>query len=754
MAEQQSFFDETQEDTKEITLDGIVEHIVYQNEENGYTVCELATASLETPTQEELITVVGNLPFLAEGEQVRAVGRWVMHPSFGRQFKVSYFEKQLPQTTETILKYLSSRAVRGIGPKTAARIVGQFGVDTFDVIENHPEYLADIPGISYQKALDIQTEFQKQFGMRNVMMFCRDFFGPALSVRIYKKWGAAAVDIIKQNPYRLCDEIAGIGFEKADRVARSLGEGDDYRTQRLMAASKYFLSQNATQNGHVCLPKTKMVAALIEMLQATAEEIRAALQTLIFRGEIVLVKTDSGEYLYLKEYYEAEQYIVKRLCRLEKESVAIQVEDVDRFIALIESEESIEYAPLQRRAITAALRKGLFLLTGGPGTGKTTIVRAVIRILNRMGMKVSLAAPTGRAAKRMSEATQCEAKTIHRLLEMEYTSDARPRFARNESNYLEDSVIIIDEASMIDTLLFDALLRAMKPGAKLILIGDADQLPSVGAGNILRDLLKADCFSTVCLTEIFRQAGESMIVQNAHAINAGELPELECRDRDFFFLPRTTEAEMANAVANLCIHRLPKSYGEEICEQIQVLCPSRKGESGTQALNLLLQKHLNPPAQNKAEKRHNGVIFRVGDKVMQIHNNYDIGWEKDGIEGMGIFNGDIGRITAIDARKEEITIQFDDRIAQYHFSMLDELEHAYAITVHKSQGSEYPVVILPVYPYTPKLMTRNLLYTAVTRAQKMVILVGRSDVIAGMVQNHRQQRRYTGLTYFLLQTGL
>ncbi len=753
MNEQQSFFGIEDESVQELTIDGVVEHVVYQNEENGYTVCELATASLENPTQEELITVVGNLPFLAEGEAVRAVGKWVMHPSFGRQFKVSYFEKQLPQTTETIFKYLSSRAVKGVGPKTAARIVAQFGVDTFDVMENHPEYLADIPGISYQKALEIQKEFQKQFGMRNVMMFCRDYFGPALSVRIYKKWGAAAVDIIKQNPYALCDAIQGIGFEKADRVARSLGQ-ENYRGDRLVAATKYFLSQNGMQNGHVCLPKEKMLSSLCELLEAGREEMEAALQTLHAQNAVVTQVFDGIEFVYLKECYDAERQIVWRLERLERESASIEMADVDRLINLVEHEEDITYAPLQRRAIAAALQRGLLLLTGGPGTGKTTIVRAVIRILSRIGKKIALAAPTGRAAKRMSEATQCEAKTIHRLLEMEFSSETTPRFARDASNPLDESVVIIDEASMIDTMLFDALLRALKPGAKLILIGDADQLPSVGAGNVLKDLLKADCFTTVCLTEIFRQAGESMIIQNAHAINAGELPELECRDRDFFFLPRQTEAEMANAIANLCINRLPKSYGASIREQIQVLCPSRKGEAGTQALNLLLQKHLNPPAPNKAEKRHNGVTYRVGDKVMQIHNNYDIGWQKDGIEGMGIFNGDIGRILSIDTRNEQLIVNFDDRIATYHFTMLEELEHAFAITVHKSQGSEYGVVILPVYPYTPKLMTRNLLYTAVTRAQNMVIMVGRADVVAGMVQNHRQQRRYTGLYHFLKQAGL
>ncbi len=737
-----------------IAIDGVVEHVVYQNEQTGYTVCEIATASSQTPNQEELVTIVGNLPTLAEGETVRAVGNWTVHPSFGRQFKVSYFEKQLPATTDMILKYLSSRAVKGIGPKTAQRIVGQFGIDSFDVIENHPEYLADIPGISYRKALEIQAEFKEQFGMRNVMMFCRDFFGAATSIRIYKKWGAAAVDIIRRNPYVLCEEFYGIGFERADRIARTL-QPDGYPMERAKAMTRYFISQNGIQNGHVYLPEDKLVAYVRQMLQSGEEEVQIALDTLEAQGAIRRIpRQDGANAVYLTELYEAEGRIDKNLCRLERDTVALTIADIDRFIDGIEREDAIVYAPAQRKAIRGALQRGIFLLTGGPGTGKTTIVRAVIRIFEKMGQSIALAAPTGRAAKRMSEATQMEAKTIHRLLEMEYTHEDIPHFLRDESNLLTESVIIIDEASMVDTLLFDALLRAIKPGAKLILIGDADQLPSVGAGNVLHDLLEADCFTTVRLTEVFRQAGESMIVRNAHAINAGELPDLEAKDQDFFFLSRQTEADMAKTVVDLCLNRLPKKYGPSIRDKLQILCPSRKGEAGTIALNVLLQRYLNPPDPQKREKKHNGFIFREGDKVMQIHNNYDLTWEKDGVEGVGVFNGDIGKIVAIDIQAEQMTVNFDDRIVQYDFSLLDELEHSFAITVHKSQGSEYPVVLLPVYAYTPKLLTRNLLYTAVTRAQNMVILIGRADVVQGMVENHRTRKRYTGLKELLAQTDL
>ncbi len=736
-----------------IAIDGVVEHVVYQNAETGYTVCEIATASQENPTQEELVTLVGNLPTLAAGETVRAVGNWTVHPNFGRQFRATYFEKQLPATTDMILKYLSSRAIKGIGPKTAQRIVGQFGVDTFEIMEHHPEYLADVPGISYQKALEIQQEFKAQFGMRNVMMFCRDYFGASTSIRIYKKWGAAAVDIIKNNPYSLCEEFYGIGFERADRIARTL-DPEGYRTERARAMTRYFITQNGIQNGHVYLPEEKLVPCMMQMLECGEEEVLDSLDALERENVIVRTDVEGTRVVYTSELYLCEQRIAKNLYRLERDTVVLGVEDIDRFIDRIEREDSITYAPMQRKAIRGALRQGLFLLTGGPGTGKTTIVRAVIRIFEQMGQSIALAAPTGRAAKRMSEATQMEAKTIHRLLEMEYTSDDTPRFLRDESNLLSESVIIIDEASMIDTVLFDALLRAIKPGAKLILIGDADQLPSVGAGNILRDLLAADCFTTVRLTEIFRQAGESMIVRNAHAINAGELPALDAKDQDFFFLARESEAEMAKTVVDLCLNRLPKRYGAEICEKLQVLCPSRKGEAGTLALNVLLQRYLNPPSPQKRERKHNGVVFREGDKVMQIHNNYDLTWEKDGTEGVGVFNGDIGRIVQIDPAAEQITVSFDDRIVKYDYSLLDELEHSFAITVHKSQGSEYPVVLLPVYPYTPKLLTRNLLYTAVTRAQSMVILVGRADVVQGMVQNHRQRKRYTGLQALLRKTDL
>jgi len=736
------FTDENEEEF--VQVEGIVEHVTYHNEENGYSVCDLSI------NDEELITIVGIMPFVAEGESVKATGKWVVHPTFGRQFKVEYCEKSLPRDAASMLKYLSSRAIKGVGPSTAAKIVEKFGNDTFSVLEKNPEFLAQINGISMKKALEIGENFNKQFGMHSTMMFCRDFFGPITSIKIYKKWGAAAVDIIKQNPYILCDAIYGIGFERADRVARSLGLAQNSE-QRIRAGTKYILSYNAAHNGHVFIPKDKLVQAVSHLLEVTTEEAETALSTLLHMGEIVSVPIHKVDCIYLKDYYEAEKYIIKKLEALDRLNVGLDEGNVLRFIEKIEYESGITYAPLQKKAITLAANSGVIIFTGGPGTGKTTIIRAVIQIFERIGEKIALAAPTGRAAKRMSEATGMEAKTIHRMLEMEYTGDGYPKFRRNEENLLDEKVIIIDEASMVDTQLFCALLKAIKPGSRLIIIGDADQLPSIGPGNVLNDLIASDRFNTVKLKEIYRQARESLIVTNAHAINKGEYPILSDKNNDFFFIHRETDEEIADTIASLCSKRLPKSFGEEVKQNIQVITPSRKGSAGTEMLNLKLQAILNPPSPKKAEKKTPSRVFRVGDKVMQTKNNYDIVWHKDGAEGVGIFNGDIGTVLEINHRDEYIRINFDDRITDYDFSLLDELEHAYAITVHKSQGSEYPIVIIPAYTYTPKLLTRELLYTAVTRAQKMVIIVGRAEAIKMMVDNNRRPKRYTGLKYFLSQ---
>jgi len=725
-----------------IEINGTIEHVIFRNEANGYAVCDLAVSDTE------LITIVGVLPFISEGEQITAMGSWEMHSSFGRQFKVQYYEKKLPSDEAAILKYLSARTVKGIGPITAQKIVEKFGGDTFDVLENHPEFLAGIPGISLKKAEEMSESFRQQFGIRSVMMFCRDFFGPATAVRIYKRWGVSAVDIIKDNPYILCDEIYGIGFERADRIAQTLGI-ELNSTKRIEAGMKYLIAVNGQTNGHVCVPEDKLLAASSSMLKADIEDVIPVYKSLVNDGDLVAVKIYGKKCVYLKSYYNYEKYTAAKLELLENSCVTINDENIEIFIDQIERDEGIQYASMQRKAIKSAINSGVMVLTGGPGTGKTTVIKAVIRVFELLGYDFVLAAPTGRAAKRMSEATQHEAKTIHRLLEMEYSEGELPKFKRDENNLIEEKVIIVDEASMVDISIMAALLKAIKPGARLILIGDIDQLPSVGAGNVLHDIIESERFNTVNLKEIFRQAKESLIVTNAHAINSGEYPELSAKSSDFFFISRDSDDSIAKTVADLYMNRLPKTYGEKIRENIQIITPSHKGSAGTAMLNILLQKVLNPPSPRKKEKKKNEIIFREGDKVMQIRNNYDIEWEKNGKEGTGIFNGDIGIITNISIEDETLVIDFDERVAIYDFSMLDEIEHAYAITIHKSQGSEYPVVIIPLYSCAPRLLTRNLLYTAVTRAQSMVVLVGKREIVGQMVENNFQFERYTGLKYLL-----
>lgn len=725
-------------DSDLLELEGVIDSVTYHNEENGYSVCDLAV------DDNTLVTVVGIMPFIAVGETIRAMGKWETHAQYGRQFKIEYFEKQMPETVGSILKYLSSRAVRGIGPASAKKIVDMFGTETFDVLENHPDILATVPGISLRKAKEISENFKMQFGIRSVMMFCRDFFGPATAVRVYKRWGGSAIDVIRENPYALCDEIYGIGFERADRIAQSLGVEAD-SAFRVEAGVKFFLSYNAANNGHVYLPQQKLVPAAAQLLGVSEEKVEAAIAALLSRRQLIADTRGGRTCLYLKKYYEAENYTAVKLDLIDRMCETLSDENVSRFIQMIELEDGITYAALQKKAIRYAVTHGVMVLTGGPGTGKTTVIKAVLRIFDSMHMEVSLAAPTGRAAKRMSEATQREAKTIHRLLEMEYSDDNEPKFHRDDTNQLDEDVLIIDEASMIDTMLMASLLKAVKPGAHLILIGDADQLPSVGAGNVLNDIIASERFNTVALTEIFRQSNASLIITNAHLINSGELPELYSKSSDFFFIRRPSDDEVARTIVDLCLYRLPKTYGESIRDSIQIISPSRKGGAGTIVLNQMLQQALNPPAREKTEKKVRDLVFRVGDKVMQVKNNYDISWTRGETEGIGIFNGDIGVIREIDLANENMTIFFDDREAVYDFTMLDNLEHAYAVTVHKSQGSEYPVVIIPMYGFSPRLMTRNLLYTAVTRAQEMVILVGREEIVANMVHNNRLALRYTGL---------
>ncbi len=726
-------------------LEGTVESIIYYNAENGYTICDLALSD------DEIITVVGEMPMIGEGDRLCIFGKWTHNPKYGRQFLVSQYERTMPSDTASMLKYLASRAIKGIGPVTAKRIVDEFGEDTFNVLENHPEWLANIKGISMKVAMSASASFKEQAGVRSAMMFFRDYFGVATTLKIYKHWGTRAVDIAKKNPYRLCNEIEGIGFESADKVASSLGfDADNF--ERVKSGIDYVLMRNEFTVGHVCLPREQLCVAAHELLGVGLDDVRNACEELLREGRLVCRTSDGQNFIYRTQVFDAEKYIAQKLDKLDRLCASVDAWDISGFISSEEAKSGISYAEMQKKAIADALRYGVMVLTGGPGTGKTTVVRALIHIFESMGFDIALAAPTGRAAKRMSEATSREAKTIHRMLEMTYDAGGGFRFCRNADCTLDEQVIIVDEASMIDNALMCALLEAIKPGARFIIIGDSDQLPSVGAGNVLCDIIGSGRIATVRLCEIFRQAQESLIITNAHAINAGQMPRLDVKNNDFFYLPRRTDREIAETVVELCLTRLPRTYGEKGRSGTQVICASRKGEAGTESLNILLQARLNPTAPNKREYKFRDRVFREGDKVMQIRNNYDILWSRladEGKQGNGIFNGDIGCIEYINAGESHMSIIFDDKRVLYDFSLLEDLEHAYAITVHKSQGSEYPIVIIPACTASPMLLTRNLLYTAVTRAQSMVITVGREDIVSQMVKNDRQSKRYTGLTELL-----
>ena len=719
-------------------VSGVVENVVYRNENNDYTVFEVVD------DESRLFTAVGIIPMVSEGENVVLEGQWTYHKEFGKQFAFVSYEKSLPKEIDGIIQYLSSKTIKGVGPVTAVKIANRFGMDTFDVIENHPEWLTDISGITRSKAAAISESFRAQTELRGVMMFFKDYMGTGEITKVYKKLGASAVGVIKENPYVLCNGDYGIAFDKADAMAASLGFSPDSDV-RIVSGVDYVLRYNASVNGHTCLPRHKLVSATADLLSILQEDVESRIDGYISRGDIVSFASPDGELIMTPEVNYREEYISKRITSLSKEVVQLSSMDISSLIQKVELRLGVRYADKQREAIFRCMNGGVTIITGGPGTGKTTVVRGIISIFNDLDFKTALAAPTGRAAKRMSEATGEEAKTIHRLLEMEKGVNDELRFNRGSRNPLDESVIIVDEASMIDLSLMCALTEALRRGTRLILIGDSDQLPSVGAGNVLEDLISAGTVDTVRLTEIFRQSKESLIVTNAHRINNGEAPALNVTNNDFFFVRRENEREIADTVADLITNRLPKTYGSGIREQIQVISPSKKGSGGVELLNSELQARVNPKATFKKEKSSHGVIFREGDRVMQIVNNYEIEWEKNGISGFGIFNGDIGVIESIDMRNEVINIWFDDRYVRYDFENLDELELSYAITVHKSQGSEYPVVIIPMYSCPPMLMTRNLLYTAVTRAKKMVILVGRSDIPERMVRNNREVLRYTTL---------
>ncbi len=723
-----------------LTLSGSVEDVIYQNEENFYTVAVLDVDG-------EPVTAVGAMPGLRLGGGARVMGEWVIHPSYGKQFKVSYFEPEIPDDAAGMLRYLSSRTIKGVGPKTAKRIVDKFGATSFDVIENSPELLAEVRGISLDKAREISRAFRDQFGLRNVILFFGEHFGPAASMRIYKQFGNGAVELVKNNPYVLCDKVYGIGFERADRLAMSIGVPQD-SPMRVEAGIMYLLSYNSSANGHVYLPLDKLTAASAKLLGCSEEAAQRAIESLTAADRLVQRTFPEHVAVYAKKAYDAETACAVRLGIISSVNLYGTVVGAQELIEDTQEIEGIEYAPAQKRAILSAINEPLTVITGGPGTGKTTIIKAVMRIFLQLGLKTALAAPTGRAAKRMSEATSAEAKTVHRLLEMEFSDNDEPRFYRGELTPLEYDAVIVDEVSMIDVFLFASLLKALKSGTRLILIGDSDQLPSVGAGDVLRDVIASKKYKVCRLERIFRQSDDSSIVANAHRINAGEYPIASGRNGDFFMLERPDPASSLATVVELCASRLPKTYGKEIMDGVQILSCTKKGELGTVNINSVLQNTLNPPDRAKHEHRSGDRVFRLGDKVMQITNDYEMVWraaENESVTGTGVFNGDIGAIVAFDPDEQTLTVDFDGRLCDYDFSSLDELEHAWAVTVHKSQGSEYPVVIIPVFDPPPMLATRNLLYTAVTRAKKMVILVGSTASVRRMVDNDRFAQRYTAL---------
>ena len=728
-----------------LELCGSVETVVYHNDKNQYTVLEMNAGN-------ENVTVVGAFPFVSVGEELHVYGKWSSHPSFGDQFKAEAFERSRPATTAAMLKYLSSGAVKGIGPATARRIIETFGGKALEIIENEPERLAQIKGITREKALEINTELKRVYGIRELMAFLGAYgVRPEEAVLVWKQFGEGSVGCIQEDPYCLCGDGLDISFSIADSIAESMEKprNDDGRVQ---AGVLYVLRHNLN-NGHTCLPADKLCQAAQRLLGVELSDVQDALLLLCEHYQTVCVNFDGRDFIFLKKQYQSEEYISRRMqgmLQMPPQSIC----GAENMIADVERTQGIAYAEKQRDAIRAALDKGILILTGGPGTGKTTTLNAIIRILKEMGERVFLAAPTGRAAKRMSELTGEEAKTIHRMLQVDWDEQDNPVFTRNERNPLECDCLVIDELSMVDSYVFESVLRALPISCRLILVGDSDQLPSVGAGNVLGDLVASGLFPTVQLKEIFRQSMASLIVMNAHQIVEWKMPDLSRRDSDFFFMTEDETEDAAKLIVSLCSQRLPKSYGYSSVSDIQVLCPGRKGELGTAELNKLLREAINPPSKDKTEVKINGTLFRLGDKVMQVRNDYNLPWTKeDDTSGEGVFNGDMGVVTEIDRPGGVLRVQIDDKEVLYDFEHAsNELEPAYAVTVHKSQGNEFTAVVIPVLKPPMQLCYRNLLYTAVTRAKKLLILVGTRGTIEAMVENDRKTRRYTGLARFLARS--
>lgn len=729
-----------------IVIEATIEEIIYQNKDNGYTVCTIEQEGEE-------ISCVGEMPGIHQGEDIKITGSWTTHPIYGKQIKVHMYERSMPKTVQGMEKYLASGVIKGIGEKTARKIVKRFGLDTFKIIEEEPLVLAQVSGISQKKALEIGEAFKTQYELRRAMLFLQDYgITPTYAVKIYKEYKERTMEVISKTPYKLVDDIYGIGFRKADEIAAKIGISKE-DPNRIKTGILYILS-NFSSNGNTYMPREDLIYEAINLLEVEEVLIENAILELNIEKKIIIKNYEGKVCIFIAHLYYSEQGIARKLMDLALLYDEQDLKDFEKEITLTEKELDIELVDEQREAVKCALTYGVTVITGGPGTGKTTTINAILHMLGKRQEEVLLAAPTGRAAKRMSEATGMEAMTMHRLLEISYLKEgeAKQEFQKNEEHPLEADVIIVDEMSMVDVSLMHALLKATVPGQRLVLIGDSDQLPSVGAGNVLKDIIKSEKVQVVRLTQIFRQASQSAIVVNAHRINKGEYPVANEKGTDFFMIKRAVQEEVKQTVIDLITTRLPKYQGFHSLKDIQVLVPMRKGILGVGELNKCIQEALNPPLERKNEKEYRGVIFREGDKVMQIKNNYNTPWKiysKAGIvleEGVGVFNGDCGIVSTIDTALETLTVTFDDqKVVCYEFSQLDELELAYAVTIHKSQGSEYPAVIIPIHSGPPMLLNRNLLYTAVTRAKKMVVIVGLEETTKKMVDNNKEVERYSSL---------
>lgn len=731
-------------------IEVFADETVFRNDDNGYTVLVVKSGRTR-------VSAVGIMPPIAPGEKLRITGEWTEHPIYGRQIKVSGCEIEKPTTLSGIEKYLSSGMIRGIGPATAKLLIKAFGEETLDVLYAEPQKLLDVPGIGPKRAKMIMESYAEQAQQREAMVFLQSYgITPSLAVKIFKQYGENVKLVIRQNPYRLVEDIEGVGFKTADKIAASLGVEPDSE-YRLTAGVKHALAEATNTVGHCYLPRGELVAAAQRLLGNSEELIDHTIDSLILTHGLVaqMLPGEDGEQIvavYMPQTYRAENEVARRLREMIDAMPGSMATDLCAQIDELERMEGVTFHPQQRQAIETAVKSGMTVITGGPGTGKTTIIKCIIKLLS-VGGEIALAAPTGRAAKRMSEACGMEAKTLHRLLEY---GGEEGDFARGQDNPLEMDTLIIDEMSMVDIFLMRSVLRALVPGTRLIMVGDSDQLPSVGAGNVLRDILDSGVVPAVELTEIFRQDEKSMIVYNAHRINHGEAPRLNARGSDFFFERAASPADAAQRIVQLCAVRLPKFLGLDPVKQMQVLSPTKKGDCGVWMLNQLLQAQFNPAAPHKKERTRGDTTFREGDKVMQTRNNYQLKWKKEGVfaweEGQGVFNGDIGFISEIDPQERTITVQFDDeRIAAYEAADVDDLELAYCISVHKSQGSEFPVVVMPAVGGPPMLLTRNLLYTAVTRARRMVMIVGREAAIDQMICNVNTKKRYSALCWRLTQ---